>query len=189
MTDMHVRVSGVWKRVARLHTRVSGVWKEVFQGSTRVSGVWKEFFGGFVTVTNIVFSNTDTGVPVSSGVRFNRDGSLDERIGTNASPAYNTSTHAGEWWSAEPDQTDIGDSFEVRCASVTTGSPDLLWTSQAAAIGTFIVMSASREWQVSAQGGKIGPNTKSITVSSFEIRPVGGSVEDTFNVSVTAIRT
>jgi len=186
MTDMHTRVSGTWKTVARLHTRVSGVWKEVFRGYVRVSGVWKEFFGGFVTVTNITESHTDSNVTICS-IRFNRDGSID--VGKGSGSASYSQIHAGEWWSNEPNQFDIGDFYEIRCQSVTTGSPDLVWNfAEAAAVGTYIGMTASREWGVNAQGGKIGPNTKSITVSSFQIRVNGGAVQDTFNISVTAIR-
>ncbi len=188
MTDMHIRVGGVWKQVNRMYVRVSGVWKEVFRGYVRVSGVWKEFFGGFVTVTNITLSHTNAGTPTAQSVRFNRDGSIDDGTGSNSSTMSYAQTHAGEWWSAEPNAT-IGDNFEVRCASVTTGSPDLLWIQEAAAIGTYIGLTAGREWLLNAQGGKIGPNTKSITVSSFQIRLNGGAVQDTFNVSLTAIRT
>jgi len=163
------------------------VWKEVFRGHVRVSGVWKEFFGGFATVTNITVSHSNTGTALCR-IRFNRDGSIDVGTGTGGSPTW-VQTHAGEWWSNEPNQIDIGDDFEVRCQSVTTGDPDTTWSVQAAAVGTYIVISASREWGCTAQGGKIGPNTKAITVSSFQIRRTGGAVEDTWNMSITAIRT
>ena len=186
MTDMHIRVGGVFKRVERLHVRVGGAWKEVFQGFVRIGGVWKEFFGGFVTVTDLTVSHSDINT-AHSGVRFNRDGSIDEITGTGVTFFY-TQIHTGEWWSAEP-RTDIGDFFEVRCASVTTGDPDLIWFREAAAIGTYIGMTAGREWFCQALGGKIGANTDEITVSSFEIRVNGGAVQDTFNVSATAIRT
>lgn len=187
---MYTRVSGVWKQVNELHTRVSGTWKEVTRGFTQVSGVWKEFYGGFVTVTNITESNTQAGTPAAvCGVRFNRDGSIDVVKGRVAAETF-TAIHAGEWWNNEPD-SDIGDRYQVRCASVTTGDPNTLWSpgAEAAPVGTYITMSSGRIWQVNAPGAK-NPGFKAITVSSFEIRHVTEQVVlDTFNVSVTATRT
>ncbi len=143
--------------------------------------------GGRVAVTNITESHSDINT-AECGIRFNADGSIEVGKGTGFSPVY-TSIHPREWWTKEP-ATGIGNNYQVRCASVTTGSPDLLWSDQAAAIGTYITMSAGRVWTVRAQGGKIGPNTKSITVSSFQIRNLTSLlVMDTFNISVTAIRT
>jgi len=141
---------------------------------------------GIVSVTNITESETNNPEVPFCGARFNRDGSIDLVEGLIPTQVY-TQIHAGEWWTNETD-ADIGDQYQVRCQSVTTGSPDTVWSQQAAAVGTYVTLSSAREWHVHAIVQK-NPNTKSITVSSFQIRhAISLVVLDTFNVSVTSIR-
>ena len=78
---------------------------------------------------------------------------------------------AGEWWSAgSTTGPDIGDSYDVRCASISSGPA---WFAQAAAVGTWITMSSTaKSWTVNRQTDVDGSGTTE-TVGVFEIRAVG----------------
>lgn len=115
-------------------------------------------YAGGLQVTTITF--TSQGDPAgTSGVRFNTDGSLDER----AQGVYVTTVHPREWWSTEP-QSGIGSSYEIRCASLSSGT----WTSEAASVGTWTALSSAREWRNTSA-------TTKQTVGTFEIGRVGTS--------------
>lgn len=77
------------------------------------------------------------------------------------------------WWTAAPDTT-IGDSYQVRCASVAAGT----WDVEAAAIGTFVTLSSTRAWRM-LRTVMEGAGSDAIT-GTFEIRKLNEteSIED-----------
>jgi len=71
-----------------------------------------------------------------------------------------------EWWSAGI-TANIGQSYDVRCSSIISGP---VFTAQAAAVGTYIQMSATRTWTLT----QTVPPGDSI-VARFQIVATGGS--------------
>jgi hypothetical protein len=98
-----------------------------------------------------------------SGWEFNTTGSLDE-IGPGIGDRTGVS---GEYYSLEP-ETDVGNFYEVRCASMTAGT----WNTQAASVGTWVDLTAARIWfeNVAAMGG-----SSASAGGSFEVGLVGTS--------------
>lgn len=100
----------------------------------------------------------DTTGTVTSGVRFNRDGTIDHVDSVNGN------SEEASWWSGHPD-TDIGDDYEVRPLSAGgSGSYD----SAASADDAWVTMSTARDYTNS-----ISSNGIEITTRTFEIRKVG----------------
>lgn len=107
------------------------------------------------------------------GVRFNNDGSIDRRINVVGVPTY-SQIQVGEWTLVEP-LPGIGNSYEIRQASLTTGT----WTVEAAAVGVWVALTADREWNL--LGGAGGDTT----TGQFEIGLVGASTAlISFEVSI-----
>ena len=117
-----------------------------------------------VVLTGETISFTDSGNTTSAGVRFNRDGSIDEQ-----GPGSGTFSQidAGEWWELEP-VTAIGDDYDV--VSVTGGSGT--WSTAAEVDDTWIQMNSDRLWNVVVLSIN-APDSKS-TTRTFSIRPTGG---------------
>ena len=133
--------------------------------------------GGSVVITNIGLYETNPGFNTWNGIRWNDDGSIDER-------GYGTGdyaqVHLGEWWSDEP-ETDIGDSYDVRALSGGSGS----WNGAAASDNTWIQIGIPREWFVQVLG-KFSPDIISAS-RTWEIRDTGsGSALDDAVISCTA---
>jgi len=124
--------------------------------------------GGLQVTSPVVVDFLDT--PVSrSGVRFNDNGQLQEDAGT-----FNLIL-PGEWHGDEP-SSGRGSIYDVRCASLTSGT----WTNEGAAVGTWITMAGSPEWNV------ITGTTKQC-VAVFEIGLAGvDTAIITFTVDATA---
>lgn len=114
-----------------------------------------------VAVTDISLSRTHP-EPLL-GVRFNNDGSIDQRINVVGTPTY-SQINVGEWTIAEP-LAGIGNNYEIRQASLTSGT----WTNEAAAVGVWVPITVGRGWNL--QGGTGGDTT----IGQFEIGIVGGS--------------
>ena len=133
--------------------------------------------GGMVVMNGGASDHFDSGVLVHSGVSFAVDGEafdLGPGIGT-----LNIFT-SGEWWSDEPD-TGIGSSYDVRQASLTSGS----WSLQAATVTTWIAMSTNRVWRctVTAMASPALNQAQGV----FEIRTTGsGSALDSATYSGSA---
>lgn len=72
------------------------------------------------------------------------------------------------WWSNAP-EADIGDDYEVRCVSVSSGS----WSSSAASVGSWVALTSDRAWTISRTDGA-GIGTNSVT-AIFEVRPTASS--------------
>lgn len=142
-------------------------------GSGTIS--FSDFYGtsaGVIQVTSpVAASHTVSGAITSAGIVFQTDGGLDE-VGPGA--ADFTAHNSGEYWSAEP-ASGIGASYDVRCASISSGS----WDFAAAATGTWVNMGTQRLWRIQVTAME-SPASQSIT-ASFEIRPAGGGATlDTF---------
>ena len=104
-------------------------------------------------------------VPVVSGVRFNPLGNVDEISGRSGGAQIFTNIHPGEWWSEEP-TVGIGADYDIRCEALTSGT----WSLEAAAVGTYVNMSAERVWRVDALGGGKSPPNSKQCVADFQIR-------------------
>ena len=135
----HVKVSGTWKALEGVHVKVSGTWKEVKSAYIKVSGTWKQWYQ---TVTVLFDSPTYniTAVdssPVTSGVRFNEDGTIDGDQGGGYS-------QIGTWTQAAV----MGADYQITSLSGGAGT----WTTAAAADDTAISLAANREWTVTRVG-------------------------------------
>lgn len=115
------------------------------------------FFRLLFNITG-AFSDADITGPISCGVSFERDGTVDEIATTTGT------TLRGSWWSGAVD-TDIGDRYEVRALSAGASGA---WTVAAAADDTWIALSADRLWSVTRAGVGISTVTR-----TFEIRRIG----------------
>lgn len=130
-----------------------------------------------VNVTNIFVSSSNPGQRCRSGVRYNNNGSIDELGPTLADE---NKIHNNEWWSKEP-QANIGASYQVRCQSLTSGS----WSTQAAAVGTWVDISTEPVWVVSVVG-MASPDAKEVE-AVFQIRRKSDNqIMDTFDVHALA---
>lgn len=133
---------------------------------------------GTVQVTSpLTVASSNPGGLCTSGVAFQTDGGLDE-LGPDI--ATIVATVAGEYFSDEP-SANIGANYDVRCASISVGS----WVTEAAAVGTWVNMSAQRIWfvRVTAMGA---PDVDTCT-AVFEIRSAGGGATlATFTVNAEA---
>ena len=124
---------------------------------------------GMVVMTGFGSNHVDVGTICWGGIRFNNDGSEDDR-GPGALDYVQAD--AGEWWSEEP-EADIGSSYDVRALSGGSGT----WSTAAAVDDTWIQMSSDRIWAVSV----IAKNSPDVNSASrtFEIRDTGsGSALD-----------
>ena len=128
---LHVRVSGVWRRVSEAYVRVAGVWRES-QAHRRVSGVW-EAIHGVATLSGGTFNRVAT-----NGIRVNSDGTVDE--GQN--PTYVNQISAATDWLIPNTVQGQGD-YEVRC-TLNSGGP-----LNGSAVGSWLALSTSRNWYVS----------------------------------------
>ena len=122
-------------------------------------------------------SHFESGVLVHSGVAWGVDGdALDLGPGIGDTTIFTS----GEWWSDEPD-TGIGSSYDVRQASLTSGS----WSFQAATVTTWIAMSSERVWRctVAAMASPALNQAQGV----FEVRLTGsGSALDSATYSGSA---
>ena len=108
--------------------------------------------------------------PVTSGIEFRTDGTIYEIDNVTGD------VQIGTWWSGAP-QAGIGSKYDVRVTS-TTGT----WDTAAASEGTYIQMSANREWSATRNVG--GEDNVSTT---FEVSRTGaGSALSSLNGSVNA---
>ena len=137
-------------------------------------------------LTAETFWNTRTGAPgfgTTASLGFQIDGSLTYTDGTST-----PIDKSGEWYSTEP-VADIGDDYDVRCASITSGPA---WFAEGAAVGTWIDISnggVGKTWQVNRQYSVDGNGTTE-TVGVFEIRATGtGPVLATASFTGQAILT
>lgn len=128
------------------------------------------FFRVLFAITGSFAAGDVTG-PVTSGLIFNRDGSVDWNNDGSI-------TARGSWWTGEP-ETEIGDDFEVRALSAGKVGT---WTAAAAADDTWVDMSTARTWSVTRAG--VGLKT---TTATFEIRRASaGSALDSRSFTVSA---
>ena len=132
-------------------------------------GIMTAGASGMVVMTGQTSFHTDIGSVCWAGIRFNNDGSIDDRGPGGAT--YNQ-VDAGEWWTEEP-SADIGSSYDVRALSGGSGT----WTTAAAADDTWIQMDVNREWAVNVLA-KFSPDVNAAT-RTIEIRTTGsGSALD-----------
>jgi len=89
--------------------------------------------------------------------------------------------HTGEW--AASGNAAL---FEVACDSLSMGS----WSSEAAAVGVFIAISAPRAWNVNRAGGKGRTPGTTQVIGVFTVREIADTGNSTtFTVDVTNIQT
>jgi len=146
------------------------------------SGAVPATAAGVVTLSGTA-SHTESGVGTQEiRLRFNTDGTVD---------LYKTSTgyvqiSASTDWIIPNGSADS--SYEVRCASVSSG----VWTTQPAAVGTWLALSSNREWLLTDTDASPF-NFETISGAVFEIRKDGGAALDsgTYPISgaLTANRT
>ena len=159
---IHIRRSGVWTEIDAAGIRVGGTWRTPNAVAIRTGGAWRKAWPpSTLSLSTISRSQGDSVGPIVCGVRFNSDGSIDER-----GPALATYTqiNVGEWSTDEPATT--GARYEVRCASISSGA----WDVAAAATGVWIALSADRIWSVTRtvmEGS--GVDT---CIATFEIREI-----------------
>lgn len=129
---------------------------------------------GFVVITGYDSFQENLGGLTDAGIAFQDNGQIDDVGPGNLN---RTQVQFAEWWSKEP-EVSIGTLYDIRCASLVTGT----WTSQAASVGTYIQISAERRWSVRVTAMN-APDNKQCR-GFFEIRPTGGgSVLDSANHS------
>ena len=135
--------------------------------STFMMGINNAAGGGAMVVLDGHSSNHfDFAVLCVAGFTFNLDGSIDDQGPGNLDLSQ---VDPGTWWSDEPDAI-IGNSYDVRCASLVSGT----WSVQAATVGTWIQMSANRNWR-SRVIGMSSPDIRSCN-GIFEVRATGVGV-------------
>jgi hypothetical protein len=105
----------------------------------------------------------DDGVNASCTLAFFRDGRC--MGGHSVSPSI---VNAGEWWADEPDASNPGDNYDVRCASISEGT----FQSEAAAVGTWTTMTEARNWNVVRAWSSNPPGTTQV-IATWEIRATG----------------
>ena len=110
----------------------------------------------------------DPGVVLFAGHEFTTDGIIN---GIGPGLGDRTQYFDGEWWSKEP-EANIGSSYDVRCASIDAGSA---WDTQAAAVGTWIQMSADRIWTNGVNLMNYPPGEVSSNGCTFEISETGNA--------------
>ena len=115
--------------------------------------------GGLVSLPISFTAEAIGALPQRADITFNRDGTVTLDGFANL-----------KWWSAAP-VTDIGDSYQVRCKSVVSGS----WDFQAAAIGTYVTMSSGRNWAMQRTVME-GAGSDAIS-GTFEIIPASVSTQ------------
>lgn len=133
--------------------------------------------GGTVSLTGGTINHTDLGLTVQSGITFHPNGYL-----YDLGPGIGDRTLfiAGEWWSNLP-ETNIGASYDVRCASLTSGT----WSAQAAAVGTWVQINTELIWR-NTVAAMAAPSVKS-TTAVFEISLTGAaSAIDSATYTVSA---
>jgi len=168
--DAHVKVSGVWKSLNGMHTKVGGVWKEVSAGYIKVSGVWKQFYTN-VVVTLSGHSIVTTGTGQSSayaGIRFNTDGTVDE-FESHGAGVYSQIDSATDW--IIPNAAVSEATYHVR---VSAAPPTDDFTTKPVANGSWIEISANREWGVEDFDASIENSVATGSVT-FEISDDAGS--------------
>lgn len=172
MPSMYIHAAEVWKAVEGLHVKVSGTWKEVQTGYVKVSGAWKEFYAAVsVALSGEIGINAIVPQPGTAyaGVRINTDGTVDKRINTN----FTQIDTATDW--IIPNSAASSD-YEVYC---TDNNSNLAGGSSAT--GTWLAMSAAREWLISHDGAT--PKQLDITIA---IRFSGGATIDSGNYTGAA---
>lgn len=162
----NIKTGGTWQKLASMPVKIAGTWESVQSGWLKTGGVWERFFvSGEPALTNDSVSHSNPGGLAHAGYAFDPDGTLYE-IGPGSFDR--TLVTAGEWWTTRP-VTDIGASYEVRCASVGAGQS---WDTQAAAVGTWVDISVERAWRVrvTAMDAPLANACDGV----FEIRLLGG---------------
>lgn len=181
---IHVKDGGVWRTVDDPQVRVSGVWRPVQEGWVRVSGVWRQIFSRIAVNLNFLkgasfsaFQITSAGNPVtvSAGVKFQSDGTLQDRNPT--SPYAFADSAAGQWASTEPD-AGIGSDYQVRLTVNSGDNP-----TSGPAVSTWHTISSDRQWDLSVTG-TVASKSGSWTVAIRDVAT--NTVQDsaTFSVSV-----
>jgi len=121
-------------------------------------------------------------------VRFDSDGTIQDNsnnIFTQLGTDLDAVDHTSEWWSLNP-VVGVGANYDIRCASLVSGS----WDVQAAVVGTWISLSANREWHENRTGGKGGEGIGTDQcIANFEIRDASSLVVlASFEVDCSATR-
>jgi len=184
-----IKVAGVWELLTAPEVKVAGVWEAVTTIEVKVGGVWELVFdlgggGGSVAVTNILIDTVVSSSSCFSGIEFVDDGSINQQSPTSA--VYDQ-THAGEWWTAEPEAS-VGADYEVRCQSIDSGSA-FLNSGAAVGVWTDFVVTDSGQWS-QQRNIKSGVGVTE-TVATFQIRLKASpfTVLDTFEVHLRCERT
>jgi len=127
---------------------------------------WVDLYSGNpITMPTGTFTKSNDGGTCYSGLVFRNDGSVDTK--GYGSTTY-TQTGAGSLWH-EDEPSASGSLYDVRCASISSGS----WTSSAASTGTWIQLNTDRHWYVSI-ASKFSPGSKIITcVMEIRLRSTG----------------
>jgi len=120
------------------------------------------------SLSSVTFWNTraaDPGFGTTATLQFRSNGTLYYTNGSG-SPIEKV----GSWWSGGL-SVGIGASYDVRCASISSGPA---WQAQAAAVGSWITMDNNRDWTVNRQTDVSGSGTTE-TVGVFEIQANSGA--------------
>lgn len=136
---------------------------------------------GGVFVTDIVEENAGGGGGGNQSIKFFLDGTLGE---AEAACGQSFTLYPGEWWRGSP-ALNIGNSFEVRVASVSSG----VFDTEAAPVGDWIVIDDVC-WGIQRTGGKDGEGSGTDQVIAImEIRDIATeTIRATFNIDLTATR-
>lgn len=156
--SFNFKTGGSWESAASIWTKVAGTWEEVQTAWVKVAGTWERVYQAISVIwnpTSHTLGNVDTS-PVTCGIRFNNDGTVDRNFG-------GVYTQVGTWHADAPSAS-VGDDFEITAASGGLGT----WTSAAAADDTPIALTSDREWNVT----QVGPGTKT-TNRTFTIGETG----------------
>jgi len=166
---LHVRDAGSWKEVNELSVRDAGAWKDVQEAWVRDGGTWKQFFTALaIVLTNRTVASVGFGAQTAS-IIFKNTGQL-----SRSTTGIGESDISGEWMDPVGGATP-GD-YEVRgqLQSGTTPSGPALGSTSWHNLGT------TRTWSVSSSGGLVE------AVVRFDIRPVGGSILATGDITLQA---
>jgi hypothetical protein len=158
--EFKFNVGGTWKDPVQGHVKVNvaSVWKEVIQIYANVAGTWKEILYKVTLSGETIQDGVLDPANATAGIRFNTDGTIDKLVGVTY-----TQIDSATDWIIPNGQASID--FDVRFTA-----PTGTWTSEAAAVNTWIDLGTNREWYVQ----QTSPGTNSITCT-FEIRDKAGT--------------
>lgn len=163
-----IRTGSAWKElVPGTSVRTGGAWKEVVEIFVRVGGAWKSAWVAFVVTVSGQTVDASTAAPgtATAGVRFNSDGTVDQRV----QAAYSQIDSGTDW--IIPNAAGAASGTYIRATEVSaSGSP----LTKNGTMNTWTLLTSDQEWSAVRSGASVGTSTWTITI---EIAADSGGVD------------